>query len=56
MIYSDQKYVDPSDVVTNITDGMGYQLPVGDQKDVGEFNCHFLSRISDALDAKKKIQ
>ncbi|CAD8082254.1 unnamed protein product [Paramecium primaurelia] len=49
MIGSDKKYVDPSDVVKSICDEFGNVLPIGDQKDVGEFNHYFLSRIGEAL-------
>ncbi|CAD8113472.1 unnamed protein product [Paramecium sonneborni] len=49
MIGSDKKYVDPSDVVKSICDDFGNVLPIGDQKDVGEFNHYFLSRIGEGL-------
>lgn len=52
MIGSDKKYVDPTSVIKNIVDENGNHIPIGDQKDVGEFNCHFLSRISDGLEVK----
>ncbi|CAD8199682.1 unnamed protein product [Paramecium octaurelia] len=49
MIGSDKKYVDPSDVIKSICDDFGNVLPIGDQKDVGEFNTYFLSRIGEGL-------
>ncbi|CAD8205429.1 unnamed protein product [Paramecium octaurelia] len=49
MIGSDKKYVDPSEVVKSICDEFGNVLPIGDQKDVGEFNLYFLSRVGEAL-------
>ncbi|CAD8115843.1 unnamed protein product [Paramecium sonneborni] len=49
MIGSDKKYVDPSEVVKSICDEFGNVLPIGDQKDVGEFNQYFLNRITEAL-------
>ncbi len=51
MISSNKKFIDPSDVIKNITDDYGVFLTIGDQKDVGEFNCHFLSRVSDGLES-----
>ena len=49
MIGSDKKYVDPTNVVKSICDDFGNHLPIGDQKDVGEFNSFFLSRIEEGL-------
>jgi ubiquitin carboxyl-terminal hydrolase 25/28 len=49
LIASDKKYIDPSDVVKSICDDFGNHLPIGDQKDVGEFNNYFLSRVEDGL-------
>jgi ubiquitin carboxyl-terminal hydrolase 25/28 len=49
MIGSDKKYVDPTEVVKSISDDFGNLLPIGDQKDVGEFNNYFLSRVDEGL-------
>lgn len=49
MIASDRKYVDPTPVLTSIVDDYGNELPIGDQKDIGEFNLIFLSRIDEGL-------
>jgi ubiquitin carboxyl-terminal hydrolase 25 len=49
MIASDRKYIDPSLVLSSLVDDYGNELPVGDQKDIGEFNLIFLSRIDEGL-------
>lgn len=49
MIGSDRKYIDPTPVLTSIVDDYGNELPIGDQKDIGEFNLIFLSRIDEGL-------
>lgn len=54
MIASDRRYLDPTDVVTSIVDDYGNELPIGDQKDIGEFNLVFLSRIDEGLQLAKK--
>ena len=42
---TDRKYMDPTPVITSIVDDYGNDLALGDQKDIGEFNLVFLSRI-----------
>ena len=54
LIASDKKYVDPKAVITSIVDDYGNELAVGDQKDIGEFNLIFLSRIEDGLEENRK--
>ena len=54
MIASDRKYIDPTDVITSVVDDYGNQIPIGDQKDIGEFNLIFLSRIDEGLCLGKK--
>lgn len=49
MIGTNKKYVDPTEVLKSICDDFGNHLPIGDQKDVGEFNHYFLSRVEDGL-------
>lgn len=49
MIASDRKYVDPTDVISSIVDDDGIELQIGDQKDIGEFNLVFLSRIDEGF-------
>ena len=55
MIASDRKYIDPTDVITSIVDDYGNQIPIGDQKDIGEFNLIFLSRVDEGLGLSKKV-
>ena len=45
MAISDKKYADPTGVLQMITDDNGKPVEIGDQKDIGEFNDSFLSRI-----------
>jgi len=54
MIASDRKYIDPTDVITSVVDDYGNEIPIGDQKDIGEFNLIFLSRIDEGLQLRKK--
>lgn len=54
MIASDRKYLDPTAVITSIVDDFGNDLIVGDQKDIGEFNLTFLSRIEEGLEEARK--
>jgi ubiquitin carboxyl-terminal hydrolase 25/28 len=54
MIASDRKYMDPTDVVTSVVDDNGNEIPIGDQKDIGEFNLVFFSRIDEGLELSKK--
>lgn len=49
MIMSDLKYVDPTDVLKSIADDTGNFIPIGDQKDVGEFNMFLMARIEEGL-------
>ncbi|CAK77068.1 unnamed protein product (macronuclear) [Paramecium tetraurelia] len=49
MIGSDRQFVDPKQVIHSIYDDFGKALPIGDQKDVGEFNNYFLSRIDEGM-------
>ena len=42
---SDKKYTDPSAVLQSIVDDYGNPIQIGEQKDIGEFNSTFLSRI-----------
>ncbi len=49
MISSDYKYIDPSEVVNAIADDFGKFISIGEEKDVGEFNLHFLSRIQEGF-------
>ncbi|CAK77957.1 unnamed protein product (macronuclear) [Paramecium tetraurelia] len=49
MIGSDRQFVDPKKVILSICDDFGKALPIGDQKDVSEFNNYFLSRIDEGI-------
>lgn len=54
MIASDRRYVDPTDVISSVVDDYGNEIPIGDQKDIGQFNLVFLSRIDEGLTLNKK--
>jgi ubiquitin carboxyl-terminal hydrolase 25/28 len=54
LIASDRKYIDPTAVLSSIVDDYGNELTIGDQKDIGEFNLVFLSRIEDGLQESRK--
>ena len=56
MIASDKKYADPTDVISSIVDEEGNQLQIGDQKDIGEFNLVFLSRVDEGFQLLKDSQ
>ncbi len=56
MILSDMKYVDPSPVLNSIADDTGNFIPIGDQKDVGEFNLFFLARIEEGLQQQESLK
>lgn len=45
MTIGDKKYADPSMVLKSITDDSGRPMEIGEEKDIGEFNDSFLSRI-----------
>ncbi|CAD8158155.1 unnamed protein product [Paramecium octaurelia] len=49
LIGSDRQFVDPKKVILSICDDFGKALPIGDQKDVSEFNNYFLSRIDEGI-------
>ena len=44
---SDKKYTDPSAVLHAIVDKYDYPIQIGKQKDIGEVNSTFLSRIQE---------
>jgi ubiquitin carboxyl-terminal hydrolase 25/28 len=45
LIKSDKKYSDPTPVLKSLTDTNGRPLEIGDERDIGEFNDTFLSRV-----------
>ena len=42
---SDTKYADPTAVLKSLTDDCGRSFEIGNERDIGEFNDTFLSRI-----------
>jgi hypothetical protein len=50
---SDKKYADPTAVLKSLTDSYGKPFEVGEERDIGEFNDCFLSRISEGLRYKR---
>jgi len=53
MSIGDSKYADPTRVLKLITDDSGKVIELGGQKDIGEFNDSFLSRVQEGLNYKK---
>lgn len=53
MSIGDGKYADPTKVLKSITDDSGKVIELGNQKDIGEFNDSFLSRVQEGLNYKK---
>ena len=49
LLYTNQSYVDPSDVLTNVVDDSGYPCPVGDQQDSMEYLMNFMERLEEGL-------
>lgn len=54
MIISDKKYLDPTSVITSVVDDYGNELPIGDQKDIAEFNLFFLARVEEGISLQDK--
>ena len=52
MAKSDKKYADPTGVLRSVTDNSGRQIDIGDERDIGEFNDIFLSRLQEGLNYK----
>lgn len=53
LIRSNQKYVDPLNVLHALVDDYGNHIQIGDQKDVGEFNMILVARIEEGLKGKR---
>jgi hypothetical protein len=49
MLWSNQNYVDPSDVLNSVVDDMGVKLPVGEEQDVTEYLLNFMERLEEGL-------
>lgn len=45
MTKSYKKYADPTQVLKSLTDDFGKPVEIGEEKDIGEFNDTFLSRV-----------
>ena len=56
MTKSDKKYADPTDVLKSLTDDFGKPVEIGEEKDIGEFNDTFLSRVQEGLNYKQLYQ
>jgi hypothetical protein len=52
MAKSDKKYADPTGVLRSVTDNYGRSVDIGDERDIGEFNDIFLSRLQEGLNYK----
>ena len=52
MAKSDKKYADPTGVLRSVTDNQGRCIDIGDERDIGEFNDIFLSRLQEGLNYK----
>jgi len=50
LINSNRKCVDTKAVTSAIVDDYGKPIKIGEQKDVGEFNINFLTRLNEALE------
>eukprot|EP00331_Platyophrya_macrostoma_P026999 CAMPEP_0176452540 /NCGR_PEP_ID=MMETSP0127-20121128/28602_1 /TAXON_ID=938130 /ORGANISM="Platyophrya macrostoma, Strain WH" /LENGTH=1000 /DNA_ID=CAMNT_0017841025 /DNA_START=38 /DNA_END=3040 /DNA_ORIENTATION=- len=55
MTRSHKKYIDPTPVLNNLVDDFANPIPVGDQKDVTEFNMTFLTRVEEALQTQESF-
>ena len=49
LLYTNQSYVDPSDVLNNVVDDSGYPCPVGNQQDSMEYLMNFMERLEEGL-------
>jgi len=56
MTKSYKKYGDPTEVLKSITDDYGKPVEIGEEKDIGEFNDTFLSRVQEGLNYKQLYQ
>jgi len=55
MLYTNQKYCDPKDVLNSIVDDFAQKVAVGEQKDLGEFNLILLERIEEGLNEENML-
>ena len=49
LMFTNQKYVDPSPVLNNVVDDMGNRYQVGQQQDVTEYLLNFMERLEEGL-------
>ena len=56
MTKSNKKYADPTQVLRSLTDEQGKPVEIGEEKDIGEFNDTFLSRVQEGLNYKQLYQ
>lgn len=49
MLYSNQSYVDPSNVLNNVVDDSGYKVQVGEQQDSMEYLMNFMERLEEGV-------
>jgi len=56
MIGSNRKYIDPTPVLSSITDDFGNKIEIGGQRDVGEFNMILVSRIAEAMRRRDEVE
>ena len=49
-----QKYTEPSKVLSILVDDFGRKIDFGEQKDIGEFNLNFLERLEEGMGERKK--
>ena len=49
LLYTNQSYVDPSDVLNNVVDDSGHKCPVGEQQDSMEYLMNFIERLEEGL-------
>lgn len=49
LLYTNQSYVDPSNVLENVVDESGKQCAVGEQQDSMEYLLNFMERLEEGL-------
>lgn len=54
MLYTNQSYVDPSDVLNSVVDDSGHQCVVGEQQDSMEYLMNFMERLEEGLGENSK--
>jgi ubiquitin carboxyl-terminal hydrolase 25/28 len=56
MALINKRYTEPSEVLRALVDDFGQPLPLGEQKDIGEFNLNFLERVEEGLGERKEAK